>query len=112
MRNLFFVLAFMLTGIFSSFANSSDGFIGKISIHTVCPEETTTVDLTFYSRADFDSFDASELVDVENEVCKVDVTVEVSIGVVTVSVTVKDVDCGDVMNTIVDTVKSIKDALK
>lgn len=110
MKNLILVLIFSIVGT-AAFATDGDDFKGKISMTQTEEIGTTTVDLNFASLDSFVNFDTAQLNFFEED-CTVDITVEVTIGLATVTLTAKDIPCDQIAATTKKLLQQAREAIR
>lgn len=100
MKNVFFVLAFMLIGPFA-FANQFETYYESINTEKIeikidksNSDQLIITNISFYSSSDFDAFDLNQLN--INDNCTVSVSVTVSVGFVSVTLTAENIPCDQV----------------
>jgi|JI102314A1RNA_FD_contig_31_4141110_length_783_multi_4_in_0_out_0_1 hypothetical protein len=112
MKKVFFSFIFIFISTLT-FASNDNDFKGQISLTQVCNNESSTTNLFFNDLESFNQFDANQLIPVDECTVSVSVTVEVSIGIVTTSVTMtaEGIPCEQVKKKIAELKKAAMEAL-
>lgn len=119
MKNVIFTLAFVLIGTFA-FANSAktlkssdNDFKGEVVITENCQNESSVIKITFNSKTEFNNFDMTELSTLYDGDCEVHVEVSVGVGktYVKASITMKNVDCDEVVKKTAEMGENLKKQL-
>jgi len=115
MKKLFFVWVFMLVGTFA-FANTSiKEDDSKIEISIKSNDAANQVCLNFNSIDSFNNFDLNQLTDISSfnvkDDCSVNVSVTVSVGVISVTVGAENIPCEKVKEKIKELIAEAKDAI-